>query len=415
MRATLLWLLLTFLVFLVINGCAVGAVDPPATNNDTVACGASLGLRPFTAEYLFGADVLGSNNVWAYQINPSTGALTQMPWSPFHTYNAALAATAAPNGTLFYVDAQGALGSPTDTAQTLETYSLQANGEAPLRVDMQLAGYSRTLNFDPQGKFLHTLDWQAVLNQVSNPATSFIQAYSTDASGKPHLSGQVTTLNGGITNGYAYKADGNLLVVAFNPIAQYGGNGLAVYRENCSEGSTTLLQQQAVNASTFGHARGPIFMAAPKTGDLAVGWDCGLNPALTWMFHVDRNSGALTSYSNSLPGICDLAFDVQDQYAVAVLPHDVRYAHPSDTVAIYRIDPTLGLIETDRFQLPQIPNEGPQDISQARFDAGGNFVYASAVGIYGWKLDRTTGKLTLLPGFPQSAAALYRPLFVVPQ
>ena len=147
-----------------------------------------------------------------------------------------------------------------------------------------------------------------------------------------------------------------------------------------------------------------------------LGWNCGLNPPRSWIYKVNASTGKLLSYPNSpIQGLCGASFDRQNQYAAGLATDNPLYTNNPDTLVIYKLDSTSGLIETDRATLPQV-NGGPQTASMPVFDATGNFIYMPTSGhLYVFSVDRVTGKLTVVPEVTQSPNESYYSLIVVSQ
>lgn len=386
--------------------------SPPATPSLPASCAVPT-LPPVTQQYLFGIDIMETPNVWAYKIDNQTGALTQMPWSPFQTYNHGTAAAADPSGKFIYIASQAPLFG-NNTPQTLETFAISDG--PPVALDRQEAGYALKLDFDPQQKFFYIVDGFRVLNPPNDGKSNSIQAYAPRATGVPERAGEPVLNHAGFGSVYAYKRSGNLLLIAHvteTDQPQHTRNGVSVFRQDCASGRVSFVAENIFPDMPV------LFLAAPATGDLVIAWNASRNPARAWVYRIDPLTGVLTQRPNGIiEGVQRFNFDdPRQQFGVAVMADDPRFADRFNTVVLYRIDIAQGLVEADRYVQAQLP---PGDVYPESgtpiFDRTGNFLYvASTSRLYGFRIDRDLGKLTLLPGFPLTTQTLYYPIFIAAQ
>lgn len=384
-----------------------------ATNPQSLpACGASTVVPNVSKEFLFATSIFSRRLVYVYQINPTTGSATPLPWSPISTYNLPQDGTPDATGQFLYFSSTAGPNS-TNTTDTLESFALIGlPNSAPTQLSVQPSGSSEKLILDPQGRFIYTLDPYRDLMPPADGLTTILQAYSVGNGGSLQTSGSASVVPASFGSYYAYKSIGNLVLLSHGspPAQPYGSqNGITVYQENCETGSTTFVAENSLPNES-------IFLNAPTGGDLVLGWNCGLNPPRSWIYKVNASTGKLLSYPNSpIQGLCGASFDRQNQYAAGLATDNPLYTNNPDTLVIYKLDSTSGLIETDRATLPQV-NGGPQTASMPVFDATGNFIYMPTSGhLYVFSVDRVTGKLTVVPEVTQSPNESYYSLIVVSQ
>lgn len=404
-----IWLPVVLLASLAWTGCSgLGseqsataqppAVSPPATSLPPPACGSTPAQKSYSQQYFYAGDLWQSPLLWAFKIDPATGALTEMPWSPMETFNGTLSATMDPSRTYLYLSSRAPFGLNNQPIVTLETYLVPGDDSKPQSLGhVESSSSDITLQFDPQGKLFYELPRSGVGEMFP---------WTAGLDGTPVRLGSAVPLNVAWPTTYAYKSVGNLVLVGHGTAIGQPNNsqdGIAVYRQNCATGELTLLKDNIV-------FDGANFLNASPNGDFVAGWGVEYAvPRMNFPYRVDPKTGELTALSQVF-GLMQTNFDALGQFAVGRL----MTGGESDSVAVFRIDPIKGLVETDRFMLPRFNNDQQRMLSVPIFDLSGKYVYASS-GQYliALKLDRETGKLAPISGYPQVRQNSFKPSFVV--
>lgn len=405
--ATLALLLNSFLP-LVLSGCAGGPIQSPLPQQvslpvqpkgDADFCGASVSVRQFTNEYLYAGDLFGAPQLTVFKIDTNTGALTEMPWSPMQTFNGVLAGTTDASGKYLYLASRAPFGLNHQPIGTLETYGIPADDSMPSNLGYIAANPSDiTFALDPQAKFFYMLPrdgtgqgWQ-------------VTGYGPVSGANVSTAGTPTALSVAYPTTYAYKGKGNLLLIAHGTDGTYPPGGITVYRQNCANGNLDLVKENALP----GEAQ---FLSAPTGGDLIVGWYCG-GPHKGYQYRVDSQTGTVASIpGNPISGLCEVYFDKAGEYAAGAMNDANGFL---SVLVLYRVDASRGLVETDRYAFPMFNGSESQTINSVAFDASGSFVYSSSPSyLVALKLDRSLGRLTVVPGYPQARQNNFKPLFIV--
>ena len=147
-----------------------------------------------------------------------------------------------------------------------------------------------------------------------------------------------------------------------------------------------------------------------------MGWYCGDLNERAYQYHVDTATGKLTSYPNNpIPAPSETGFDIQGEYAVGVVTSTPPAGNP-DTVAVYRIDISTGLTETNNYTIPPFKGMNQEYSKAATFDAAGKFIFGATDNyLAAFQFDRTNGKMKAIPGYPQPRDNAFQPSFVVAQ
>ena len=79
------------------RGVVQGSSDSPApaasSGQPLSACGSLTTHPSYTQQYLYAGNLWGAPVLTVFKIDASTGALSEMPWSPISTFNGVLSAT----------------------------------------------------------------------------------------------------------------------------------------------------------------------------------------------------------------------------------------------------------------------------------------------------------------------------------
>jgi 6-phosphogluconolactonase (cycloisomerase 2 family) len=379
------------------------APPSPATGtqsqNSTVACGSPAPQPSFTQQYIYFGDLRESPVLWVFKIDQATGALTEMPWSPMETINGTLSATMDPTHKFFYLSSRTTLGTTGRPPVTIETYAVPQDDSKPQnRSSVEAYSSDLTTLFDPQGKLFYQLPRSGIGEMIP---------WTVDANGTAVQAGDKVPLNVAWPTTYAYKAEGNLVLIAHGTGADkpvHSEDGIAVYRQNCSTGGLTLLKDNVL-------ADGANFLNAPSNGDFVEGWGVERVPRLNFPYRVNPQTGDLTLLPDSqVRGLMQTNFDLSGKFAVGRM----QEISGSESVAVFSLDPNKGLVETDRYIFPLSNGNEQRILSPPIFDLSGNYIYSSSSDfLVALRLDRNTGKLSLVPGYPEVRRNTFEPSFIV--
>jgi hypothetical protein len=380
--------------------------QPPQSLLPPPACGATPAPKPYTQQYLYAGDLWQSPTLWAFKIDATTGALSEMPWSPMKTFNGTLSATMDPSRTYLYLSSRAPFGLNHQPIVTLETYLIPIDDSEPQsRGYIEARSSDITLQFDPQGKLFY---------ELSRTGPWEMAAWTPGLDGIPVRSGPATPLNVAWPTTYTYKSQGNLVLVGHGTaIGQpnHSQDGIAVYRQSCATGELMLLKDNLL-IDEVAEAGGPNFLNAATNGDLVIAWGAELPvPWFNFPYRVNPVTGVLTSLpDNRIFGLMQTNFDPSGQFAVGRLMTE----RESDSVAVFRVDPSKGLVETDRFMIPRFNNDQQRILSVPIFELSGSYIYASSSSyLIALKLDRNTGKVIPVAGYPQIRQNSFKPSFIV--
>lgn len=398
-------LLVIVAVIAATTSCSAPGTDPvnpqpvlPPTPSPTAACGAAATPPAYTQQYIYFGDLRAGPVLWAFKIDQATGALTEMPWSPMETFNGTLSATMDPTHTYFYLSSRA---SSTDRLPyTLETYAIPKDDSKPQgRGQVEARASDLNTRFDTRGKFFYQLPRSNIGEMIP---------WSVGANGIPTQAGPAIPLNVAWPTNYAFKSNGNLVLVAHGTAAEkpiHSEDGIAVYRQNCTTGELTLLKDNIV-------PDGANFLNAPPYGEFVAGWGSEWPaPRMNFPYRVNSQTGELTLLPDSqVLGLNQTSFDSSGQFAVG----RIKPLSGSESVAVFRVDPTQGLVETDRYTFPVFGSGGERILSVPDFELSGTYIYASSSNyLVALKLDRDTGKLSLVPGYPEVRRNTFKPSFIV--
>ena len=144
-----------------------------------LAIAVSLFAAPLRGQFAYVAN-FNSNNVSAYTINPSTGALTAIVGSPFTAGSFPRSVAVDPSGKFAYVLNEG--GNVSGYTINPSTGALTAIAGSPFTT----GGDPRSMTMNPSGKFAYVADFTGnVLGYTINPSTGAL----TNIAGSPFAGG----------------------------------------------------------------------------------------------------------------------------------------------------------------------------------------------------------------------------------
>ncbi len=317
-----------------------------------------------------------ANNVAAYSINASSGALTPVPGSPFAAGTAPFGLTVNAAGTFAYVANHGsnnvsvfAIG-PTTGALTEIAGSPFPAGANPFSVTLNTAG---------------------TFAYVANYGDSTVSGYSIDPA-----TGALTPMAGS-----PFAAGLNPISATVNPagtvayVANYGSgaNDVSAYSIDPVTGSLTPLA-----ASPFAAGSRPFWVTTNPAGTYAYIANYGSGNVSG--YNIDAVSGALTPIAGSPfaggPTTIDVSVNPAGTFAYAV--------NAGGTISAYAIDPATGALT----QVAGSPfAAGPGAFSWCvAISPAGTFAYVTNYynnSISAYSIDANTGALTPIAGSPFAA------------
>ena len=348
-------------------------------------------------EYAYVANS-NSNNVSAYIINRSTGALTEMSGSPFPTGAEPVSVAVHPSARFVYVANNGIADPPSVSA-----YSIDRSTGALIEIvgspfpNPGLSPAASSIAVDPSGKFLY----------VANASSENIAAYTINPS-----NGALTAVSGSPFPVPLYYA----CPLAIDPSGKFlyvtqclSGNQqyvIAAYTIDSTTGALT-----AIRGSPFpeGSYTGPHAVAVDPSGKfvyVANAFGVGPNPPSSISAYIiDSATGALSAVAGS-PFLTrtfagGLAVDPSGKFVYVGNAGSNQPNQP--TVSAYSIDTSTGAL-TPVSGSP-FPNTGaPNGFPAVAVDPFGKFVYVTGGfnpgNVSAYAIDSSTGALTTVSGSP---------------
>jgi 6-phosphogluconolactonase (cycloisomerase 2 family) len=391
----------------------------------------------------------GSNNISAYSINASTGALTAVPGSPFPADQAPASVSANGAGTLLYVSNQGSSTVP----PRLSGYSI--NGTSGALTQLANSPFDLS-NPPPPGPargiskpMIHSSGGFIYVNIEIPLYADQLYGATVDSTGDlTVIPGMPITVGVGATLGM-FNAAGNVLYLAnggssgivsaysvsvpsgvLSPIGSYATGGqipvgstlnatgtllftpnlnsgtVSVFKVDSTTGALTLAMGSPVSTGT---ATQPSGVAVHPTKDFVYVVNTVTNFSLSSVagFQLDTATGTLTPLAGSpytTHGYTAVvpAVDPSGRFLFVVNTS-------SNNIQAFVIDPATGVL-TD---VPGTPfASGGNSPSQAWIDRSGKYLFSSDLGsntVSAYAINDTTGAVTLIntvpagtsPGFPE--------------
>ena len=349
---------------------------------------AAVSLAP-NRKWAFSATNAGKQ-IYAFAIDPATGALTPTPHSPF-------------NNTAFVVGHQYPDIAVDPTSKFLYLASFGDNLVVGFSIDQTTGdltpigtsfpageGAGGIPAFSPNGKFMY------VMNQ--NPPSGSTTGNSVSGYSLDPTTGSLTPIGAG-----AFPAGPNPTWISFRPDGQFAyvsntNNGAAgsisVYSVDSTGALTAVGNPVAVE-------NGPADLTIDATGTHLYVPNRGANSIS--VFSIDPTAGTLTPVGAGAvaagPGPQLVVIDPTGKYAYASSSY-------GEDVWGYSIDPTTGDL-TPVAGSPFSSGAGSRPLF-INIDPSGQFAYTADNGtsmVSGWTIDAGTGTLTPIPGTPIKAGS----------
>jgi len=330
----------------------------------------STGTTPvtYTPRFAYVANY-SDNDVSAYTINATTGALTQITGSPFPAGVAPLSVTVDPSGKFAYV---------ANYSDNVSAYTINATTGAltPVSGSPFPAGNGpQSVTVDPSGKFAY----------VANEGDADVSAYTINAT-----TGALTAVSGS-----PFPAGSLPFSVTVDPSGQFAyvanslNNDVSAYTINATTGALT-----AVSGSPFPAGSIPLSVTVDPSGKFAyVANDSGNDVSA---YTINATTGVLTQITGSpFPagsGPFSVTVDPSGQFAYVANEGD-------NTVSAYTINATTGAL-TAVSGSPFPAGSGPISVT---VDPSGKFAYVandSGNDVSAYTINATTGVLTQATGSP---------------
>jgi 6-phosphogluconolactonase len=336
----------------------------------------------------------GSADVSAFQINATSGALTQVTGSPFGAGTGPSGVAIAPTG-FAYVSNPGYY---TYSGNSVSAYTINATSGALKKVKRSPFGAGTApsgVAVDPAGKFAY----------VANYSSNNVYAYSINATsgalkkvkGSPFKAGHYPY-------GVAVDPSGKFVYVTnsdVNPSQSSGGSGnISAYTVDATSGAL-----KKVKGSPFAAGSNPYGVAVGPTGKFVYVTNLGSKNVSA--FRISATSGALTQVEGS-------PFEADDRPDAVAIDPSGKFAYVANfgggDVSAYSVNARSGAL-TQATGSPFGAGSGPHGVA---VDPMGKFVYVTngyyTDGSYGnvsaYAINAQSGALTQVLGSPFQAGAL---------
>ncbi len=370
-------------------------IDGPPSTVNTYTKGPNAGRADAAVEFTYVINV-ASNNVSAYAINASTGALTQPPGSPFAAGYDPSGVVIDPSGKFLYVTNNGSISGHYPGNVSAYTINAHTGALTPIRGSPFAAGDRPTdVATDPAGRFAY----------VTNYASFNVSAYAINSHtgglkqmhGSPFKAGPHAPLTAvAVDHGgrFAYVTD-------FGRSYPYDSGRVYPYTINRRTGALTRIKGRP-----FGGGNGPDSLAIDPAGKFVYVTDYGSSDVVGYA--INAKTGFLTQLAGS-PFRAGL-------YAsgVAIDPNGkFTYVPSAFQVYAYTIDALSGSLTL----VQRAP--APGTVDAVAIDPTGKFAYVTAAvngssyhgGVSAYAINPSNGTLTPINGSPFAAG--YSPVGVV--
>lgn len=379
----------------------------------SVSAGLGLGLTSCstsnTVDYLY---LLSSRNnpgqVNVYRVDAETGALTQIPNSPYPAGRNPVGLAVSPNGKDLYVinhddNTIEVFGIGTD-AKLYPEHTYTTPGSEPVAIGI-----------NPAGTFLFVVDYYQPIFTDQNPGPGAVIVYPIDASDGGLSAGPVTQ-NLTTTQSATYFALGNA-PTAINVLPDgnsiYITNTLTAATGSCNAGSGGLVALSVSSSGVLAPVTGspycagttPTSVTSHPAGSFLYVTDGALNQLLGYAINSD---GSLTSFTGG--GIAagsdpdGMAIDATGQFLYVV-------NRGSNNIQSYSIGQTGVPVQTGSYTTQTYPQCVIIDPNLNSFLYTADF---NGIGSTGYKLDPSTGTLTGTENSPYGGTGLSTCLVATP-
>lgn len=376
-----------------------GTVGFKAITNVSVTC------RTLVGKFLYVPNT-GSNDVSAYSIDATTGALTTVSGAPFAAGNSPLEVTRDPSGRFLYVVNKGAATDPSISEYTIDSSSgaLTRVAGSPLALDpsgtYQLSLLS-LISFAPSGKFAYLsgsgpgglVEFELALDTASGSLTAI--------PGSPVL---VTSAPSTVPPG-TFDATGTHFYQPFG----YTEGSIAIYDADSASGVLT----PGSTASVPNGGDNPFIATKHPSGKYLYVPNLASGTIATYA--IDANTGYLTAVAGS-------PFSTGGTFPVYAVTHPsgkfVFVANGNSlpgtgaiaTLAAFAVDTTTGTLSAiNGSPFSTHGTNALLDPSVCHIDVLGKFIYvnnSASNTIAGFSIDQTTGALADIPGSPFATGAM---------
>lgn len=327
----------------------------PATSAGTSP--QAMALLPNSAgDFLYVANS-GSNDISVYQVDESSGALTEISGSPFPAGDTPKAITIAPNGQFAYV--------ANSAGNDISAYTVDSSGALTPITGGNASPCNGTLSPNPNNCFTAgttpvsiTIDATGSYLYTANSGSDNVSGYSIDGG-----TGELTEIAGPPAS--PYTAGTTPVSVTLDPSGKFayatnsGSNDVTAYTVDGATGALV-----AVNVSgSFNTGSGPWKVALSGSGRFLYVSDAGSNAVSAYT--VDSSTGALVSVAGSA---CSGVTGVSNCFAAGTTPHGLA------------VDPSSKYV--------YVANSGSTGTS----------------GITGYTIEGNTGALTTIASYTTGAA-----------
>ena len=353
------------------------------------ALAAILLCQPLTAQspsFLYSANGF-SDDVSGYSINPTTGALTPVPGSPFLAANRARVTEAGPHGIGTDPFSRFAYVTNVDTNNVFAYVINSSNGALiPIPGSPFPAGSSpHAIAVEPSGKFAYVENWAS--NTLSAYTVNQQTGVLATIPGSPFPTGPSPAFN------VAPHPNGRLLYIpnSDNDGQRWGPNSsVSGYVIDPQTGGLTNIP-----GSPFRDGNGPYWwVSIDPRGRFA--YTCNDLSGSINAFQIDQTTGVLSPIAGSPflggPGGLSMAIDPRGRFLFKA--DQVR-----NTVSAFVIDQSSGSLSP----VAGSPFALVTPISHVIVDPTGTFLYTAntnANSISGFRINQNTGSLTVIPGSP---------------
>ena len=320
----------------------------------------------------------GSNNISAYSINATTGAMTPVAGSPFAAGTGPSAIAISPSGKFLAV---GNLNS-----HNVSVYAIDSGSGVltPIAGSPFATGLTPTsLSFSTTGNFLYAVNIQS--ETLSAFAVNAVSGVLTAVAGSPFAAGPLSST---LPSAIVVEPTGKFALVA-NQL----GNSVSVFNIDAATGA---LSHAA--GSPFALASGslPTSLALGAGGKFVYASGGPTNNRRINAMSLNATSGALTALAGS-PLAISSERDIGSDQAGSFL-----YSTVGSSLGAYAVDQTSGAL-TAVSGAPFAAGTATQSMAT---DRANKFVFvanrgAGTVSVYA--LNATTGALTQVPGSPYAA------------
>ena len=355
---------------------ALMAVQTTASRSDPFSIAMTSGATPIAYAPRAYVSNFGDGNVSAYNMNPSTGALSLIAGSPFASGAGPFSVAVDPLGRFVYT-ADADIDAVSGDAINGLTGALTPVLGSPFAAGSD----SQSVAIDPLGRFAYVVD---------RLPDDTISAYTINSStgalspvpGSPYAAGLAPSWLAVDPSGrFVYAAGGNDTVYA--------------YTINPSNGALT-----SISGSPFTAGPGPVSIAIDPLGRFAyvTNYNNGTHSSVS-AFTIDPGTGALTQIAGS-------PFATGNGADALVVDPSGRFTYVAnyfdDTLSAFAINPGSGALSVV-FGSPFFTGSGPHSVA---VDPSGRFVYVANFtegGIGAYAIDPSSGTLTPLSDSPFTA------------